>query len=607
MSPFQRGPSAPPRPTAAQAALQDQLAVLSAQALEISTRLNALSLTARLPPEILSEIFLTHAARVQREQLDSVMSDRGCMSRVSSYFKWIYVAHVCRHWRAVALACAEFRAFRVFEAWTVPQGVLFGPEPDKTRGFPLTVVYHQNVQYHCERCTTWYESSFGLQEIQRLFPRIRHLVIVIEEDSGLRELWEYLSQASESLETLRIGLRGNAWSYHTADEGSKLTLPNGLFASRTPRLRSLTTSYVSFSWSNTLLCSSLRHLEISGHPGHQGETDLGEFIATLATMSSLETLVIDCLPKAGQPVDVVAFLPNLRLLRMITSLGHAASFLSCLRFPLTTSVSLSLQNREDTPAEFSVFVQAFSRIVQEAPLHTLSWTVPPESLCLQDEQDESCLRAWAGSTTAVENLWVSGPDVIDVIPRLTVTERHARYTEPLLAALSLPHLKAVHLSGAISSQEQWQRAFAGAPNVALVRFSGRVGDQLGTSLSQAMVVTTRGRAECAAPIMPHLRTLQFSNVRLSSLRANAGLEFSCCCDDYEESREHGGKKTIDMEDLVRGIERRRRLGADEIERIEFVDCTHMKMSHMQPLLREISTVVSDGAVLETAACSGRTS
>ncbi|KAI0356491.1 hypothetical protein OH77DRAFT_1520015 [Trametes cingulata] len=597
---FQRSPlSVPPSLTRAQAALQDQLALLHAQALDISSRLNALSLPARLPPEILCEIFLTHAARVQKEQLDRVLSDLGCVSRVSSYFKWIYVAHVCRHWRAVALACSEFKAFRVFESWTVPEGHLFDNADDHEEGFPLTVVYHQNYEYQCERCISWYASPLDVMDLSMLLPRIRHLVIIIEEDLGTSSLWESLGQACAALETLRIGLRGEAWRYHTAEEGSELIIPNGLFASSTPRLRSLTTSDVSFSWSNSLLCPSLRHLEISQHPGYHRDTDLREFVRTLAALPCLETLVIDCLPAASEPVHSVALLHNLRLLQISTNMGHAASFLPCLRFPSTTSVSLKLGGRKDAPGDLSTLVHALSRIVQEGPLHTMSWTIPPDGLFVDTDQVESCLRAWTGSATAVEKLWVSKPDVA---PRLTIMEKDSRRTISLIQALSLPHLRALHLAGPIPSNNQWTYAFTGAPNIAVLRVTGRFGYQLGTSISLG-VVPTEGTEGCTTLFAPRLHTLQFSKVRFppkTRQPTHGGLGLSCCCDDCAATKEYRGRRGLDVKDLVRGIERRRQLGADDIERIEFTDCAHMKMSHMQPLLRGLPVVVIDGVVMEAA-------
>ena len=259
-----------------QTKLRDQLESLRIQMLEVSEQLNALSLPAKLPPEILLEIFLTHAARVQKNQLDRVLSDGKRVGKVSSYYQWIHVAHVCRRWREVALSCTEFKAYHVFETWTVPYHTLFWGVDTRALGdIPHSIVYHQNTTDRCQRCVPRSLSELGLDHIDEFLPRIKHLAIIIEDDEGTQALWESLGVAAETLESLRIGLRGSSWVYHTKEFESRFTIPDRLFTSCTPRLRTLTMSYVSFSWSNTLLCSSLQHLEITGHPGHEPTTEIG--------------------------------------------------------------------------------------------------------------------------------------------------------------------------------------------------------------------------------------------------------------------------------------------------------------------------------------------
>ncbi|KAJ6607511.1 hypothetical protein B0H10DRAFT_551566 [Mycena sp. CBHHK59/15] len=61
----------------------------------LQSRRNALSPVSRLPPEMLSRIFL-------------FCSD-------SDSLKWIKeVSHICRHWRSVALGCPNLWSFPVF-------------------------------------------------------------------------------------------------------------------------------------------------------------------------------------------------------------------------------------------------------------------------------------------------------------------------------------------------------------------------------------------------------------------------------------------------------------------------------------------------------------
>ncbi|KAI0727715.1 hypothetical protein C8Q72DRAFT_742152, partial [Fomitopsis betulina] len=60
----------------------------------INTQLNALVPVSRIPPELLSKIFLHSAGHRADPASPPQLRD------------WIYVTHVCSHWRETALQCA---------------------------------------------------------------------------------------------------------------------------------------------------------------------------------------------------------------------------------------------------------------------------------------------------------------------------------------------------------------------------------------------------------------------------------------------------------------------------------------------------------------------
>ncbi|EPS93079.1 hypothetical protein FOMPIDRAFT_1101941, partial [Fomitopsis schrenkii] len=60
----------------------------------INTQINALAPVSRIPPELLSKIFL-HTAGHRANPASRPQSR-----------DWIRVTHVCRHWRETALQCA---------------------------------------------------------------------------------------------------------------------------------------------------------------------------------------------------------------------------------------------------------------------------------------------------------------------------------------------------------------------------------------------------------------------------------------------------------------------------------------------------------------------
>ncbi|KAI0650172.1 hypothetical protein C8Q79DRAFT_1006465 [Trametes meyenii] len=582
------------RPAQIQAALKDQLAFLDAQALTIRRHLNALSLPSRLPPEILAEIFLIQAALTREAHLDRVLVFAPFSARVGSYYRWIHVAHVCHYWRDVALSCSEFKAFMAFESWTVPDLVQYASSASDTwcetwnGDHPLTVVYHQNGDNDCRRCSdgAWYTHSIGHRYLSSHLHRLRRLVIIIETDDGTRELWKALSETAGVLESLRIGLRGEARRYHTEDFYSRLTLPD-LFDCRTPSLISLTTSYVSYSWSNPFLCPTLRHLEVNAHPGHLPDLDFQMFITALEELPHLETLVTDCLPHVGSlPFDKVTSLPRLRMLRTTTTTGRAAFLLFHIRLSSSASIHLDLQRSDDLPHNNSVLelARALAETIRDAPLRVMSWSVPVSGATLRsstgnEPMNSSSLKAWAVTNATPGDLWVSKPDVA---PRLTIIQDTIESTKTLLSSVDLAHLDALHIAGPMPAKEEWMRTFAHASNVVLLRVTGRVGSSLGTCLSRLIKRDDQGIPEFP---LPRLQTLQFVGMRfepLPSSRDDIGsTAFGDCCCDYCEAPGDDplGSPGLDLQVLIGGLRRRIELGGSDVEQIEFLDCFHIETSH----------------------------
>ncbi|KAI0677008.1 hypothetical protein C8Q78DRAFT_60277 [Trametes maxima] len=584
-------PPAFPRPTQTRVALKEQLAFLDAQALTIRRHLNALSLPSRLPPEILAEIFLIQAALTHESHFDRALVLAPFSARVGSYYRWIHVAHVCHYWRGVALSCSEFKAFMAFESWAVPDLRQHASSTSdvwfKTWNgdHPLTVVYHQNGDYDCRRCLdgAWYTHSIGHRYLSNHLHRLRRLVIIIETDGGSRELWKALGETAGALESLRIGLRGEARRYHMEDFHSRLTLPD-LFDCRTPSLISLATSCVSYSWSNPLLCPTLRHLEVTAHPGHLPDLDFQMFIATLEELSHLETLVIDSIPQVGSlPCDKVVSLLRLRVLRAATTTGRATSLLSHIRLSPSASIHLDLLRSQDSPHDDSILelAQALTEAIRDAPLRVMSWSVAVDGAAPRSntggESIKSSIRAWAATRSPPDDLWVSKPDVA---PRLTIVQDTIGSAKTLLCSVDLASLDALHVAGPMPAEGEWTHAFAQAPNVVLLRVTGRVGSLLGTCLGRPAKRDDQGN-----PLfpLPRLQALQFVGIRFepspSSGRNIAATFDDWCCDCCEVADDRSGSPGLDLQDLVKGLRRRTELGGPGIERVEFLNCLHMKTSH----------------------------
>ena len=202
------------------------------------------------------------------------------------------MAHVRRHWRDVAMGCGALWAFLAFETrhWHSEE------DPHKrclegAGDCPLTVFHHQNFGNTWDLCCrSDYADEVGLGEIERLLPRIRDLVVVVETDYATETLWDTLSEPAMSPERFQVALRQETYSgyvggvlpYPTFD------LPDQLFASTTPRSQSLAIASVYFSWSNSLCSLPLRHLGIIGEDTN---VDMVMFLLlVLQTLPCLEGL-----------------------------------------------------------------------------------------------------------------------------------------------------------------------------------------------------------------------------------------------------------------------------------------------------------------------------
>lgn len=95
----------------AQADIDGEIQRLNNCICSLKSRRNSLCPVSRLPPEVLSEVFLVLAEQLQAQ------------GRFKADFKWTTVAHVCRLWRDIALQHGRL--------W----GKIDMTEPDRTREF----------------------------------------------------------------------------------------------------------------------------------------------------------------------------------------------------------------------------------------------------------------------------------------------------------------------------------------------------------------------------------------------------------------------------------------------------------------------------------------
>ncbi|KAJ7668295.1 hypothetical protein B0H17DRAFT_990001 [Mycena rosella] len=294
----------------------------------LQSRRNALSPVGRLPPEMLSRIFLF-------------------CSQSSDSLSWIKeVSHISRHWRAVALACPTLWSFPHFSQPKWADEFL-----KRSKMAPLTV--KADLTYMTPRMVNTVHSS--LVQISRIGE--------LDVKTGSRSVPEILnlSDAAPYLHSLCLSSPGFSQEEH-------FTLPDTfLNGGEAPRLRRLELTRFSLpSWDSPLM-NNLTHLKIH-HPGPTARPSMTELVEALGRMPFLETLELDAaLPRIPDGVSSVSAPPTrtaLTHLKRITianvSALECADALNHLSYPPTTSMKIACIAETSTVAAFSALIPALS-------------------------------------------------------------------------------------------------------------------------------------------------------------------------------------------------------------------------------------------------------
>ncbi|KAJ7504369.1 hypothetical protein B0H11DRAFT_1710232, partial [Mycena galericulata] len=399
----------------------------------LQSRRNSLSPVGRLPPEMLSRIFL-------------FCSDPGSLSWIKS------VSHICRHWRAVALGCPNLWSFPVFSQPKWADEML-----KRSKMAPLTI--KADLTYMTPKMVSTVHSS--LVQISRIGE--------LDVRTGSRSVPEILN-----LTGARCCANNLAFHRQLTFSWQHFTLPDKFLNGEAPRLRRLELTRFFLPWDSPLM-SNLIHLKIH-HPGPTARPSMTDFIDALDRMPLLETLELDnALPEIAEDVTTVSAPTTRTALKHLKriSIGNVSALecadaLNHLSYPTSTSMKISCIGETSTVAAFASLIPALSNVQSAGnPKHF-------RSLFVNIGFGGMGIRAWT--------CFVQTGDPPATRPFLDLDLRYLRFmraeSEELLtfACKSLPihGLRALSISTDMHEVETktWINTFADLPTLQTVRLHG---------------------------------------------------------------------------------------------------------------------------------------
>jgi hypothetical protein len=214
--------------------MKEEIALLETSARALRSRYNTLSITARLPPGVLSTIF------------ESVRHESATRIASPDRIRWIKVTHVCTHWRRVALECPSLWADIPISNPSWVEEVL-----KRSKMAPLTLV--ARLPTYCSR------GAKMIRIALTSMPRIQRLSL--RDYGGKDELGPILAgvlSPAPLLESLSL-------KFGNINSTPVCVLPRHIFGGKAPRLRELDLQDCSLHWDSPLL-RSLTSLKITSIP-----------------------------------------------------------------------------------------------------------------------------------------------------------------------------------------------------------------------------------------------------------------------------------------------------------------------------------------------------
>ncbi|KAM5534905.1 hypothetical protein V8D89_011460 [Ganoderma adspersum] len=591
--------------TPEQKKLREQIAYHENKIIRLKQALNSQRPTiAKLPPEILAEIFLHQAAVAQRERV-VLHEEKGGAEIHKSFYEWTNVAQVCHHWRDVALQCPHVSSR------------LTDTIAERSHQLPLTIVLAiDSLMTHCEVCLDpdgqcqYPDTAFWM--VNQKLPRVRDLVILIDREMDrmfgtVLDIWDpILETPAQLLENLRIEATGP--TRYTQEDSNKPAELN------TPKLHLLTFGGVGVRFTNPLFCSTLRRLKIEECQCWRPSTqpDFNAWLLALKRLTHLEVLEVDwSIPSANgeieyQPVSV----PKLKYLHLKTTVAVFLDHMNAaVRFSCADANLLD-------QARISSFHEATSSLFERLSVYCVS---PGDSQLLWGSDKSSVKPSTKGPTSPPSP--PKGPP-----PRLTFDSKLDTLDIPLIfGALDLSHVHTIHVADFPSGNE-WARVLKNALNVTALYahgmaalglpaiLAGGIANDLNLETAFSAIDTNailpndcqvdedRGTPDAPSEegstasesLFPSLRALTFISVDFLLAASAARDAHRVTNGDLLAFEERGLEYGFDVEALVESLRMRQAQGAADINCVEFVNCLCADMAQLASLVVTVPEVKWDG-------------
>ena len=529
----------------------------------INTRLNALLPISRLPPEVLSEIFLRIAGYRP-----------GHASRPPKVRAWMRVTHVCTHWREIALQCAEL--WSRLDVPSIPE--LLALFLLRSKDTPLTMT----LSFRPLRLPgmRMLESS---EDVILLALSALHRVRMLSVDASWKPadvILQQLGSRAPLLESLTI-------SNASSNSELRASLARMLSHPESNRLRILETEFYCFTWRDVLF-DGLTRLRVRGNGGHR-DSSLTCFFNALASMSQLEELELTevfvrrfqsqrdgsstTIPNLAVPIT----LPCLRrLLTYRESTSTTTTLLNNLHTPSLLHLSVEVVQGDLKEDHVRLFAAMAHKAVTLGPFLTVEFSLNKlyetairayRDVCQRsiDPKDDST-SAWL--ERHIPALEYHGRDGVDDVPLAEFCNLvPVGDVQTLLFGYAFP-----------TAQDEWLNIARCVEGVTELRWHSTMNNVIspGKPLSEKLKDPGTGRV---AFVLPNLRIFTMDRVNF--------------WEEPERREEHRTRRTGVISELQDGFAQRAREGA-EIDTLRILCARQLWEEDLERMREVVRCVESDG-------------